>query len=58
LARDRVGYRQVPLWLTDEEFDALVARMATAVGEHVENDEAPGRRRRLPSTIVMPDDRA
>lgn len=58
LARDRVGYRQVPLWLTDEEFDALVACMATAVEQHVDNVEAPGRRRRLLTTIVMPDDRA
>lgn len=54
---DRVGYRQVPLWLTDEEFDALVARMTTAVQEHVDNKPAPGRRRRLLSTIVIPDDR-
>ncbi|MGI9612851.1 MAG: helix-turn-helix domain-containing protein [Acidimicrobiales bacterium] len=54
---DRVGYRQVPLWLTDEEFDALVARMTTAVQEHVDNKPAPGRRRRLLSTIVVPDDR-
>ena len=57
LSRDRVGYRQVPLWLTDEEFDALAASMATAVQEHIDNPPAPGRRRRLLSTIVMPDDR-
>ena len=57
LSADRVGYRQVPLWLTDEEFDALVARMTTAVQEHVDNKPAPGRRRRLLSTIVVPDDR-
>ncbi len=57
LSSDRVGYRQVPLWLTDEEFDALAERMATAVQEHLDNRPAPGRRRRLLSTIVMPDDR-
>ncbi len=58
LSEDRVGYRQVQLWLTDEEIDALAARLATAVQEHVDNPPAPGRRRRLLTTIVMPDDRA
>lgn len=57
LSTDRVGYRQIPLWLTDEEFDALTARMATAIEEHAGNQQTPGRRRRLFSTIVMPDDR-
>ena len=58
LSRDRVGYRQVPLWLTDEEFDALAATIATAVQDQVDNQPTDGRRRRLLSTIVMPDDRA
>ena len=58
LSVDRVGYRQVPLWLTDKELDNLVSTMATAVQEHVDNPPAPGRRRRLLTTIVMPDDRA
>ncbi len=57
LTKDRVGYRQVPLWLTDDEFDALAERMATAVQEHADNPPAPGRRRRLLTTIVMPDKR-
>ena len=58
LAADRVGYRQVPLWLTDDEFDVMVAKMTQAVQESLDNEPAPGRRRRLLSTIVMPDDRA
>ncbi len=58
MSDDRVGYRQVPLWLTDEEFDALITKMAAAVAEHVDNPQTPGRRRRLLSTIVMPDDRS
>lgn len=57
LAEDRVGYRQVPLWLTDDELDALVERMRGAVLEHVDNAPGPGRRRRLLSTIVVRDDR-
>ncbi len=58
LARDRVGYRQVALWLTDDEFDSLTTTMAEAVQAHVDNEPSPGRRRRLLSTVVMPDDRA
>ena len=57
LGADRVGYRQVPLWLTDDEFDALIEKMRSAVDDHVANEPASGRRRRLLTTIVMPDDR-
>lgn len=57
LVADRVGYRQVPLWLTDQELDVMVTRMRGAMQEHLENQPGPGRRRRLISTIVMPDDR-
>lgn len=57
LGADRVGYRQVPIWLTDDEFDILVEKMSSVVHEHVANEPAPGRRRRLLTTIVMPDDR-
>ncbi len=57
LVADRVGYRQVPLWLTDDEFDGMVAEIGRVVQEHAANDPAAGRRRRLLSTIVMPDDR-
>jgi len=54
LAADRAGYRQAPLWLTDEEVDAMVAKMSLAVQEHLSNEPAPGRRRRLLTTIMMP----
>ena len=57
LAADRVGYRQVPLWLTDSEFDAMVAKMSGAVQECLGNERTPGRRRRLLNTIVTPDSR-
>ncbi|MGB0114682.1 MAG: helix-turn-helix domain-containing protein [Ilumatobacteraceae bacterium] len=57
LRSDRVGYRQVPLWLTDDEFDDLTAHLAGAMERHLDNRPGPGRRRRLLSSIVMPDDR-
>lgn len=58
LAADRVGYRQAPLWLTDEEFDELTGELADAVGRRLQFQPGGGRRRRLMSTIVMPDDRS
>lgn len=57
LGRDRVGYRQIPLWLTDEELDELTTALRDAVERHAANEPGPGRRRRLLTTIVMPDDR-
>ena len=55
LAADRVGYRQVALWLTDSEFDALAAEMAAAIEERITNEPTAERRRRLLSTVLMPD---
>ena len=57
LVADRVGYRQVALWLTDDEFDEMVAGMSRAVQVNLDNEQTPERRRRLVSTIVMPNDR-
>lgn len=55
---DRVGYRQVALWLTDDEVDTMVEAMRDALAAHIDNEPGPGRRRRLLTTILMPDDRA
>lgn len=55
---DGVGYRQVPLWLTDEEFADVASALREAVRPALDNIPAPGRRRRLITTIVMPDVRA
>lgn len=55
---DGVGYRQIPIWLTDEEFDEVVAALSDAVRPVVDNAPSLGRRRRLLTTIVMPDVRA
>lgn len=57
LEADRVGYRQVPLWLTDREFDELAQELGDTLQRRVANEPESGRRRRLVSTIVMPDDR-
>lgn len=58
LGADRVGYRQIPLWLSDDEFDKMIEEIRRAVGRRLSNEPGPGRRRRLLTTIVMPDNRA
>ena len=56
LVADRVGYRQVPLWLTDAEFDDMTAEMSKSVHARTDNQPNPDRRRRLVTSIVMPGD--
>jgi DNA-binding transcriptional ArsR family regulator len=57
LRSDGVGYRQAALWLSDEEFDELMAELRSAVQRRIGSEPTPQRRRRLLTTIVMPDDR-
>lgn len=50
-----VGYRQVPLYLDEAEFAAFWDELRTVLQRAVEKRPGPGRRRRLFTTIVMPD---
>lgn len=54
LVRDGVGYRQVPLYLTDQEFQQLAMEMTAPVRRALQNEPTPERKRRLLTTIVMP----
>jgi DNA-binding transcriptional ArsR family regulator len=54
LVADGVGYRQVPLELTDQEFAELAGRLNAALAPVIANRPAPGRTRRMLTTIVMP----
>jgi DNA-binding transcriptional ArsR family regulator len=54
--RDRVGYRQAAVWLTDEELDGLIAELRAAVTARMDRGPAAGRRRRLISTVLLPGD--
>ena len=51
---DGVGYRQVPLELTDQEFAELAGRLNAAVAPALGNPPGPGRTRRMLTTVVMP----
>jgi hypothetical protein len=56
LARDGVGYRQLGLWLTDDEFAELLAELRDVLRARLDNQPAEGRRRRLVSTVFLPGD--
>lgn len=56
LGRDGVGYRQVGLWLTDDEHAALLGELRGVLRRWSELAPAGGRRRRLVSTVLMPAD--
>jgi hypothetical protein len=54
LIADGVGYRQIPLEPTDQEFAELAGRLNAALAPVIANRPAPGRTRRTLTTIVMP----
>jgi hypothetical protein len=56
LLRDRIGYRQAAVWVTDDEFDAMVADLAAAVTARMAHRPDGARRRRLISTVHLPAD--
>jgi DNA-binding transcriptional ArsR family regulator len=54
LAVDGVGYRQEVLYLNDDEFLQMAMALNTVIRPMLANGPAPGRRRRLFTTVVMP----
>jgi DNA-binding transcriptional ArsR family regulator len=55
LTADGVSFRRVDLYLTDEEFQRLVATMGQALVAAIPNGPAPGRRRRTFANIIIPE---
>ncbi|WP_326549783.1 helix-turn-helix domain-containing protein [Micromonospora sp. NBC_01813] len=54
LTRDGVGYRQTGLYLSDDELPELVAEISAVLAPWLARPAAPGRTRRLLTTVVMP----
>ena len=52
---DPVGYRQVALWLTEEETQHLLDDLREVLGPYTAHEPAPGRRRVRLSTTLIPD---
>jgi DNA-binding transcriptional ArsR family regulator len=55
LLADGVGYREVPLYLSDAELIQFATAVNRAVLPFLENQPSPNRRRRLLATIMIPD---
>lgn len=56
LERDLVGYRQVPLQLTDEELVQMLGDLNAALLPWVQRAPSPGAQRRIFTTVLMPTD--
>jgi DNA-binding transcriptional ArsR family regulator len=54
LGRDLVGYRQAVMNLSDEELIEMLQDLRTVLEPRLALPEAPGRRRRVLTTIVVP----
>lgn len=52
--KDGVGYRQIPLWLTDEELQEMSVRLRTVLADYVKYSNEPGRKRRMFASIFIP----
>ena len=53
-ASDPFGYRQIPLWLNENEVDDLISRLGEVI-EPLLNNDPEGRSRILINTILIPD---
>jgi hypothetical protein len=56
LARDGVSYRQVGLWLDDDELVDLLTDLRAVLTARLGHEPRAGRRRRLLSTVLLPAD--
>lgn len=55
VAGDGVGYRKTPLNLSDDEFFQLNMQLGQVIVPYLSNRPAPGRKRRIFSSIVIPE---
>jgi DNA-binding transcriptional ArsR family regulator len=53
-AADSVGYRQIPLWLSQDELAELISQIRDAIMSKAGNKPAPDRRLHLLSPILFP----
>ncbi|WP_353827670.1 helix-turn-helix domain-containing protein [Agromyces sp. SYSU T0242] len=58
LEADRVGYRHRALWLTDAELDEFLGELGRLAARWGELGPGAGRRRRVLSTVLIPDEDA
>lgn len=51
---DSVGYRQVPLWLSQDELAELISQIRSAIVSRMDNKPAPDRSLHLLSPVLFP----
>jgi DNA-binding transcriptional ArsR family regulator len=51
---DKVGYRQIPIWLKQDELAELISQIRSILTSRMDNQPAPGRRLYLLSPIIFP----
>ena len=54
LKADRVSFAQAPFWASDAELDEFARALMAAIEPLRRNGPAPGRRRRILSTVLLP----
>lgn len=54
LYADGVGYTQIPMYLTDAEFQELAMALNRVLAPYLANTPTPERRRRILTTVVLP----
>ncbi|HLG63538.1 MAG TPA: helix-turn-helix domain-containing protein [Ktedonosporobacter sp.] len=55
IPNDGIRFYQIPLYLSNEEYQRLFAEVQKLLLTFAENQPAPGRRRRIASTVFIPD---
>jgi hypothetical protein len=58
LLRDGVSYRLAGMWLADGEYAELMREIAVALQPRLANAPAPGRRRRILASVLLPGEQA
>jgi hypothetical protein len=56
LPRDGVSYRLAALWLDDAEYAGLLRELTRVLQPRLANAPAPGRKRRLLGSVLLPGD--
>lgn len=56
LGRDGVGYRQIGLWMDDEEYAAFLSDLRAVLLARAGNEPGNARRRRVVTTVFLPGD--
>lgn len=55
LREDGVSFRQVPIYLSDSEYEEMLTKLRKLYYDYIPNQPTPERKRRVFTTIILPD---